>query len=637
MAACFCGCGARTHHMQPGNRPPRSYVDTSLPLPQDYHQSTFRTDGTLYILAVSTAPAAQTPAMSSPTQFTSTLSLLGRTHFQDVKTYLLLDSHATRENIETVLARDAQEAKPGDTFVFYFDGRSLPRAVSSQRVSPLAASRAGRSVSQDYCLLPYGIAASDGQAVATQALGAARLKIWLSKIRARQQWIVLARPDDKANLRLFVRRLTEQNPLLQSLLRRTLVVTAPAGRRQVTLPAYDPVLTSALVGMFSREEKSQEATNDWPHYTYLQDVLAHTSQEVARVTGQQVTIMNAQAGNEHIAIAGVEQIDAKESSGAKASTGASWNPNRCSNYAVLFATDTYREWPALSNPISDAEALADVLEKKYGFEALVVRNPTKRDILATLSKYYDRTYDRTSELVVVFAGHGAATTSPPEGYIIASDTKADDPFHDTDLWYSQLRTVVDGIPCGHLMLMVDVCYGGTFDRKVAKAAAAPAPVAKMASALRGRPELDKASIVRPRPLVPIGRGSSLVATGRGTKLVSAPSASKGGDRNNDVYAEVPLQERIERLIGDGPIRQFLSSGTDTSVPDGVPGQHSPFTLQISKALQTGGPDGIVTAHDLLRSAQRTLATPHFEDLGNGSAGEFVFVSKDAIAADRDGQ
>ncbi len=50
------------------------------------------------------------------------------------------------------------------------------------------------------------------------------------------------------------------------------------------------------------------------------------------------------------------------------------------DYALVFATDEYDNWPDLINPVFDAKAIADELSKTYGYKVEMVVNPTQNDI-----------------------------------------------------------------------------------------------------------------------------------------------------------------------------------------------------------------------------------------------------------------
>lgn len=77
------------------------------------------------------------------------------------------------------------------------------------------------------------------------------------------------------------------------------------------------------------------------------------------------------------------------------------------------------------NPISEAEALAKELHNLYGFDTLVVRNPTQADIQAKIEAYRSRTYANDAQLFIFFTGHGEYIESTREGFFIPRDAKPD--------------------------------------------------------------------------------------------------------------------------------------------------------------------------------------------------------------------
>ena len=74
------------------------------------------------------------------------------------------------------------------------------------------------------------------------------------------------------------------------------------------------------------------------------------------------------------------------------------------NYALLFAVDTYDHWPRLRFPLVDALNVGQDLEKIYGFQVELIKNPTKADILHELHKYAQKEYAPEDQLLIFFAG-----------------------------------------------------------------------------------------------------------------------------------------------------------------------------------------------------------------------------------------
>lgn len=234
--------------------------------------------------------------------------------------------------------------------------------------------------------------------------------------------------------------------------------------------------------------------------------------------------------------------------------------------ALLFATDEYDEWNNLSNPVRDAEAIQKDLEELYGFKVELVLNPTRKEILEYIRRYQARTYNDNDRLFMFFAGHGVYDEVSKEGYIVAKDSKKDEEIKDFSyVPYSYLRDNVNNIPCRHIMLVMDVCFGGTFDKR------------------------------------------SL--------------GSRGDYQMSSEEKEAFIQRTLRTKT-----RLFMTSGGKEYVPDGRPGSHSPFATRLLEALRVAGPgNGLLTFHDLITAVESLKTTPRYGDFGDNEPGSnFVF-------------
>ncbi|MCE2414458.1 caspase family protein [Candidatus Poribacteria bacterium] len=137
------------------------------------------------------------------------------------------------------------------------------------------------------------------------------------------------------------------------------------------------------------------------------------------------------------------------------------------NYALLFAVDTYDHWPKLRYPLVDAINIGRDLEDIYGFEVELIQNPTKTDILRVLHKYAQKEYTPEDQLLIFFAGHGDFNNNM--GYLVSQDTKnpEDDSIREGYLSHSYFRDFIDRMACKHILLVLDTCYSGTFDERLA--------------------------------------------------------------------------------------------------------------------------------------------------------------------------
>ncbi len=238
--------------------------------------------------------------------------------------------------------------------------------------------------------------------------------------------------------------------------------------------------------------------------------------------------------------------------------------------ALIFATDQYDNWKDLSNPINDARTIAKELRETYGFQVEILENNNIQDILIKLREYASKVYLEDDQLFIFFAGHGHYDQLLGDGYIVGKDSKNNDPANTSYLSYSVLGRALNNLPTKHVFLTLDVCFGGTFD-------------AKLASSSRGYEEM---------------------------------------------YAEISRSEFASRRL-KYKTRKFLTSGGKEYVPDGRPGMHSPFAHKFIEALRTnGGKDRILTLSEILNVVSTINPAPHFGDFGDNEAGsDFIFMAK----------
>jgi len=207
------------------------------------------------------------------------------------------------------------------------------------------------------------------------------------------------------------------------------------------------------------------------------------------------------------------------------------------DYALLIGTDNYDSWDNLINPVNDTKTLAKELSEVYGFETDVLLDPTVEEVWSKLRKYAMKSYMDNDQLLIFFAGHGQFDEVFGEGYIVCKDSKLTDQAKNTYISHVRLRNIINNIPCKHTFLVIDACFGGTFDPLIARAD------------VRGQDAL---------------------------------------------YGEISKGDFIKRKL-QFKTRRYLTSGGKIYVPDGRPGHHSPFTRKMLEALRNyGGSDQILT-------------------------------------------
>jgi hypothetical protein len=242
--------------------------------------------------------------------------------------------------------------------------------------------------------------------------------------------------------------------------------------------------------------------------------------------------------------------------------------------ALLFGTDQYDDranWKALSNPITDVTAIKADLEELYGFETKLLENPSKADVVAALADVEWNRCDDNGQLLLVFAGHGDFDEVADEGYLITRDSAGRGISSDRTIGHSILAKMIERIPCKHILVVLDTCFGGTFDQKIASSSA------------RGEPMYEDV------------------------------------DRETFIARKLKYKSRL-----------FLASGGKDYVPDGRPGQHSPFARKFLEALRgLGTTDHVLTFDELKGVVEKVTPEPRGGELpGNEPGGDFLLVVKD---------
>ncbi len=253
------------------------------------------------------------------------------------------------------------------------------------------------------------------------------------------------------------------------------------------------------------------------------------------------------------------------------------------HYALVIGTDTYqgKDWKNLSNPIKDARAVADELKNSYGFEVQLLQNKPMDTIYAAIRNYY-HIAKPNDQLVLYFAGHGDVDDQLlSDGFIVCSDSKSidEDPVRNTYIPYSKLQKMLNNIPARQVLVLPDVCHGGTFDQKVF------------------------------------------------------------GNEKREGIQTSNLNMNVYKFLEDKlPLktRKFLSSVGIESAFDGNAGFHSPFANLLLQVLRAKGEgtNGIVTLSDINAVLQKSSLnetvvlkiSPHMSDFGNSDAfSEFIFI------------
>ena len=241
------------------------------------------------------------------------------------------------------------------------------------------------------------------------------------------------------------------------------------------------------------------------------------------------------------------------------------------DYALLFVTESYDHWNNLHNLLFDAQAIQTALQKIYGFQVELIRNPTQADILRTLRNYAQKDYTPEDQLFIFFTGHGYFDTTYNMGYLVARDTKM--PENDSEmisyLPHSEFRDLIDRMHCKHIFLVLNTCYIGAFDQQI--------------------------------------------------------SINSESEDTSKSVSQADIEQKLKYTT-----RWYLTSGAKKQISEGIPVYNSPFIRAFLKALNSeGGIDHLLTIEEILTHCEKLdNPKPCSAKFGRNEHGsDFLFITK----------
>lgn len=132
--------------------------------------------------------------------------------------------------------------------------------------------------------------------------------------------------------------------------------------------------------------------------------------------------------------------------------------------AIIFAVSQHEKtarklgWADLNYSEEDAEALKWILEKKFGFHATIIHDPTWEQMNEAMEGLRMRSWNKLDQLFIFFTGHGYKAPDG-SGYLVPSNVgrslKTLYPMVD-------LRNQIDNVGCNNVVLCIDACFASSF-------------------------------------------------------------------------------------------------------------------------------------------------------------------------------
>ena len=496
-------------------------------------------------------------------------------------TVLLTNADATKENIRQALQKFALTSHSNDLFVLSFSGVGLLKT---------------RNGSEEGYLGPYDLALPQACKSAdcvdeSSLISGTLLNSWMTQIHAQRQIILLDTSHTDTLLPIFDAHWRKESCSVgPEASKRLLIVTNHGNSFASDYSPTDPegggYLTRAFLtqlwtifpksafrlqqGLYALGDQDTPASNDF------QSAIANDNQFRAELLGGDFLIEGPPGG--------VKKSDLLRDSGLgplcytdpettsrgftpepdKSGNDAAAQSNKPTNYALVVASNDYKNWPALSNPIFDATTIEKDLTNIYGFKVRHLWNPTRDQLRHKLDDLHAQHFNDQDQLFIFIAGHGDYDEANDIGYLVFPDTPSGHAYDD-DLNLLELRQRIDTIHAKHIFLVMDSCFAGSLD-------------------------------------------PSLGAGGRG------------------VYDPIPL-EKLRQRTADKKTRYFLTSGGKEYVPDGTPGNHSPFAALFIQALEKGSNAcGYLNLSQLPHYFERLGTVPRAGNLrSNEDGADFFFV------------
>jgi tetratricopeptide (TPR) repeat protein/uncharacterized caspase-like protein len=521
-----------------------------------------------------------TTAVNDARELSQALETAGRGGFERVSTNLVIN--AKRVEILGAFDKVIHEIKPEDTFIFSYSGQGFSAPVKGGK--------------REFYLMPTDFSARAG---IPAAISATLLRALFTKIQAQRRLIILDARDSSEGFDSLAKAIAEEDKSFAGLFQRDVALVTISEGPRVSLVqgegSGNGLLTYSLLKAI-RESGASPALTVRQLVQYAHDYVKQRLPTIPNLNDYQrhgevrsffagsdfpLVYRRPESGRAYahrvrpsVVYWPEPQQPQSPTSGiqGRSDTALARTPTirKGRDFALLIAGNEYDQWPPLANPIPDAEAIEVELKNYYGFETKLIRNPTKSEIVTALKTYKnDMKYGEDDQLFIFIAGHGTFNDDFREGYIVAKNSLKDDTEASSYLSHSQLRNIIDQIPCRHIFLVIDACYGGTFDEKIARR----------------------------------------------------------GDRPNP-YENATNREFIYRKM-QFITRRFMTSGGKEYVPDGKPGHNSPFVRSLLEALRNyGGTSGILTINGIRSYIERTIPEPHDGEWGENQPGsDFLFVAK----------
>lgn len=488
-------------------------------------------------------------------------------HVKKVHNYLLTGKYATRKNIQEALQQIVDSSKPEDFFFFSFAGFCNQYSYKGKSQTIFAT---------------YGVSSLDSASMFNEGLSLNSLSQFFTLIPANNQLFFTEAGPTEGFRNEFINAIVEKNPVAASLSlkNRVVMITNNFGLDQ--LRCNGTTVEQGPMNYYLTNIPPQQNVFDLFSDKKDANKLVYSIRKNEVLCGDYMSpyfeIYFERDFLEPLKDMVLQETDMRGGKESRKAVTPVPKSRPGKKLALIIATNEFNsqeDWPVLKNPLNDARAVGDTLTNQFGYKVQYVLNESKV-VINTKIIALSKELQEDDQLIVYFAGHGDYNDELlDDGFIVCKDSKtiASDPTRDSYLSFNGLSRMLNKLPSRQVMVLLDVCFGGTFGDKVVKTL-----------------QPDKEIKYNP----------------------------------NESYVSRQLRLRT---------RRFISSGGKNVVPDKdlAPQfrNHSPFAVLLLEALRTKGLNNYLTGSQLFAMLQDKLPSgPLLGDFGDVQRGsEFVLVGK----------
>ncbi len=487
--------------------------------------------------------------------------------FGELNIYLHCDEEATLDQISESFEKILRDARPDDLLVVFLAGVSDSMDGFRLFTHP-----------------PDRLEWKDGKEAIESALSLKKLQSLTSQIECKRQLIILDLCTEEGMQEGLISELSGQDPEITQLTDRNRVIICTEG--WATEDSEGGALTHTLTGIdtnllyiFDPKRRKQVEFEILKKQQSLELIPTEYNWFYSRIFYERDYVNTATAigntrGKDHLA----NRVKKKTAEGPQ-------------DYALVIGINEYvaYDWWNLKNPIEDGTKVAEILKVEYGYETQFLQNATYDDLQKALIGY-SKLQDKQN-LILFFAGHGHFEDQlHKDGFFVLNDSELlkQDPGMRSYYQFVNLQKIVDNFNFKRILLVIDVCFGGTFGYNT-RTSYDFTPEQK-----EQLKELEKT----------VEEKSSKVT-----------------------YESVGKKEYLDRKLMFKS-RNFIASGAGV-VKEGEE-LHSPFARNLLDALKSKGnesvqKDDLLTFEELKAYCDKNINMPIHGNFGSHEGGDFILI------------